>query len=274
LHRPTKEFLQIAAANNPDRAARGFATFALALLTKQKAESMAFFEIAPSSIYTNAAFQKTKANYQEEAKAADSRTLLHQADQMFETVIEKFADCPNFPPGPGLREPKPTLGDQAGVELYECRHLEPGIVAPEIEGEDIDGRKFKLSEYRGRVVVLDFWASWCGPCMQMVPHERAMAQRLKGKPFALVGVNADEVKAAAKRAVAKENMTWRSFWNGGGSESGIAATWNVHGWPMIYVLDPKGTIRFKQDGYGGKRSDALLDELVDRLLKEIETGKQ
>lgn len=274
LHRPTKEFLQIASANNPDRTARGFAIFTLALLTKRKAESMAFFEIAPSSIYTNAAFQKNKANYQEEAKAADSRTLLHQADVMFETVIGKFADCPNFPPGPGLQEPKPTLGDQAGVELYECRHLEPGRVAPEIDGEDIDGHKFKLSEYRSKVVVLVFWATWCGPCMQMVTHERAMAKRLQGKPFALVGVDADEGKAAAKRAMAKENMTWRSFWNGGGWEGGIAAAWNVQEWPTVYVLDAKGMIRLKQHGYGGKSSDALLDELVDRLLKEVETGKE
>jgi thiol-disulfide isomerase/thioredoxin len=267
------DFLRAAATKNPDRSARGYATFALAQLTKQKAEEMIFWEIVPASIYTHAAAQKDRAAWAAESKKADSRTLFQQAERLFETVTKQYADCPNFPAGPGLRHPKPTLGDQADIELYECRHLELGKAAPEIQGDDLDGQKLTLTEYRGKVVVLSFWASWCGPCMQMVPHERAMAQRLVGKPFALVGVNGDADRADAKRAAARENLTWRSFWNDEGSDSGIRAAWNVHGWPTVYVLDFKGTIRLKLQGYGGKNSDALLDNVVDRLLQEVEAGK-
>jgi thiol-disulfide isomerase/thioredoxin len=269
LHQPTIEFLQIASAKNPDRAARGCATFALARLTKRKAEDLAFWKIAPSSIFTNAAAQKAKADYQAEARAGDSEAIFHRAEQLFQTVIDEYGDCPNFPSGPGLRQPKPTLGEQAGVDLYECRHLSLGKVAPEIEAKDLKGRTLGLSNYRGKVVVLSFWASWCGPCMQMVPHERAMSQRLEGKSFALVGVNGDGTYADADRAVAKERMTWQSFWNGGGAEGPISTAWNVHGWPTVYVLDSKGVIRLKFEGYGGKESDSLLDEVVDQLLKEI-----
>ncbi len=270
LNRPTVEFLQSASTNNPDRAARGRATFALALLTKRTGEDMAWWQAVPASIYTNA--PKAMAALADDAKTSDPQVVLHQAEQLFQKVKTDYSDVPNFQAGPGLRKPEPTLGDQASIELYECQHLTAGKVAPEIEGEDIEGHKLRLSDYRGKVVVVSFWASWCGPCMQMVPHERAIAERLAGKPFVLVGVNGDSEKPAAKRAIAENKMTWQSFWNGG-SEGGIAGTWNVHAWPTVYVLDSKGMIRLKFEGYGGKRGDALLDAMVDRLLEEMERGK-
>jgi thiol-disulfide isomerase/thioredoxin len=268
LNRPTVEFLQIAATNNPDRAERGAATFARACLTKREADDMAFWVNMPPSIYTNAAAQATRATFLEEAKTRGPEAILHEAEQLFQTVKTDYSDVPNFLPGPGLRQPELTLGGQASIELYECEHLTVGKVVPEIQGENIEGHKLRLSDYRGKVVLVSFWASWCGPCMQMVPHERAIAERLAGKPFVLIGVNGDSEKTAAERAMAEQKMTWQSFWNGGNSEGGIAGAWNVHAWPTVYVLDSKGTIRLKLNGYGGKKTDALLDAVVDKLLED------
>jgi thiol-disulfide isomerase/thioredoxin len=261
---PTVEFLQIASEKNPDRRARGAATFALAWLTKRHAEGIAYEKAVPASIYTNAAARAAALD----AVKEDSAAILQQAEQLFQTVITNYSDVANFLPGPGLREPKPTMGEQAVIELYECEHLTIGKIAPEIQGEDIDGHKLKLSDYRGKVVIISFWASWCGPCMQMVPHEKTIAQRLAGKPFVLIGVNGDSKKADAKRAMAEQKMTWQSFWNNGSSEGGIAEAWNVHGWPTVYILDATGMIRLKLDGYGGKRTDALLDAEVDQLVEQ------
>jgi hypothetical protein len=89
---------------------------------------------------------------------------------------------------------------------------------------------------------------------------------MEGKPFALIGVNSD-AKAQLKQVLKKENMTWRSFWDGGNTSGPIATKWNVHSWPTIYVLDAKGVIRFK-----GPR-EQQLDQAVDSLLKELDSGK-
>jgi len=96
----------------------------------------------------------------------------------------------------------------------------------------------------------------------MYPHERSLVKRLEGKPFAILGINSDP-REKAKEVIKKENMTWRSWWDGGGTNGPIATTWNVSGWPTIYVLDHRGVIR-----YTGVRGEAL-DRAVDTLLNEV-----
>jgi hypothetical protein len=99
----------------------------------------------------------------------------------------------------------------------------------------------------------------------MYPHERSLVKRLEDKPFALLGINSDVDKDELKKAMEKEQITWRSFWNGPDGTSGpISTKWNVRGWPTIYVVDAKGVIRFKN-----VRGEAM-DKAVDQLLKETE----
>ena len=121
----------------------------------------------------------------------------------------------------------------------------------------------KLSDYRGKVVALVFWATWCGPCMGMVPHERELINRLEGKPFVLLGVNGDEDWEAARSVMAKERMTWRSWWNGG-KTGAIVTTWCVEKWPTVYILDTKGVIRYDNVRF------EMMDQAIDRLVKEAE----
>ena len=165
---------------------------------------------------------------------------------------------------------QPLLKTEAEKELFELLHLSLGKVAPDIAAEGIDGRKFKLSESRGKITVLSFWASWCGPCMQLVPVERALVERMNGKPFTLIGVNGDAVLPDARCAVEHEKMTWPSFWNGKGGPNGpISSAWNVSGWPTVYVIDANGIIRFKDEGYS-KPTSNMLNGCVDELMKELE----
>ena len=98
----------------------------------------------------------------------------------------------------------------------------------------------------------------------MYPHERSLVKRLNGKPFALLGVNSDRDREKIKETVKEKGLTWRSFWNGGGTRGPISTKWNVRGWPTIYVLDADGVIRFKN-----VRGEAM-DKAVDSLLAKID----
>jgi len=97
----------------------------------------------------------------------------------------------------------------------------------------------------------------------MYPHERSLVKRLADQPFALIGINSDKDRAALKDVLKAENISWRSFWDGGSTNGPIATRWNVTGWPTIYVLDHEGRIRFKNV------REEELDKAVDALLKEL-----
>ena len=108
--------------------------------------------------------------------------------------------------------------------------------------------------------------------MAMFPHERSLVKRLEGKPFALIGVNSDRDKEDCKKKNEKQQITWRSFWNGPKGTGGpISEEWNVQGWPTLYIIDHKGIIRHK---YLGSPGDKKLDEAIDKLVKEAEVATQ
>ncbi|TAJ18714.1 MAG: TlpA family protein disulfide reductase [Planctomycetota bacterium] len=102
--------------------------------------------------------------------------------------------------------------------------------------------------------------------MAMLPHEKALVERLKDKPFALLGMNSDGDAAKVRQIVADHGIAWRQAVLGSGGGA-IARRWQVQSWPTIYVLDHKGVIRFK-DVRG-----AAMEAAVDKLLAELESEK-
>ena len=101
----------------------------------------------------------------------------------------------------------------------------------------------------------------------MYPHERSLVNKMEGRAFALIGVNSDRSKAEVKQAMAKEQITWRSFWNGGSTNGPISNAWRVRGWPTIYVLDANGVIRARDI------REKAMDRVVDELLAELDGKK-
>jgi hypothetical protein len=101
----------------------------------------------------------------------------------------------------------------------------------------------------------------------MYPHERSLVKAMESKPFVLIGVNSDQNKEIVKKAIEREKMTWRSFWNGGSTSGPISTKWNIHGWPTMYVVDHKGVIRHKWVGSPGEK---VMDEAIEKLVKAAE----
>ena len=101
----------------------------------------------------------------------------------------------------------------------------------------------------------------------MIPHERALVERLKNEPFALLGINSDGKADDVKKILEKEKITWRQAIDG--TTSGPLATkWGVQGWPTIYVIDAKGVIREKNV------REKAMDTAVDKLLAEAKAAKK
>ncbi len=150
-------------------------------------------------------------------------------------------------------------------ELKAIRTLSVGKTAPDVAATTLDGKKVKLSDYKGKVVVVDIWATWCGPCRAMIPHERELVKKLEGKPFTLISVSADDKKDTLEEFLKETPMPWTHWWDG--RESEVLKAFNVRFFPTIYVIDAKGVIRYKH--VRGEKMDAA----VEALLKEAEQTK-
>jgi thiol-disulfide isomerase/thioredoxin len=194
-------------------------------------------------------------------KPDEREQLRREAKDALAEVVRSY---PNFD---GLRG---KSGERATAILFELQHLALGSKVPELIGEDLDGVAFKLSDYRGKVVLLNFWAHWCGHCMEMVPRERALVRRFVGRPFALIEVNGDQVDNELQQKNKDREVNWRSFKNQPRVDSrAIADRWNIQGWPTLFLVDHKGIIRAK---WSGSPDADRLDLEVEALVKEAETG--
>ncbi len=100
----------------------------------------------------------------------------------------------------------------------------------------------------------------------MYPHERSLVERLKDKPFVIIGVNSDKDREALKPVLKEQNITWRSFWNGGSTGGPISTAWGVQGWPTLYLIDHEGVIRHK---WAGSPGEAVLDKAIEELLAKV-----
>jgi tetratricopeptide (TPR) repeat protein/peroxiredoxin len=182
-----------------------------------------------------------------------AHVLNRQAVEKYQQVIDHFG---------GVRLGSSTMGAIAEKGLRDLLHLNVGSPAQEIDGEDLTGKRFKLSDYRGKVVVLDFWANWCGFCRVEYGPVKALVKRLEGRPFQYLGINCDDDRAVVVRVVNRQGLNWRSWYDGGSEGGRIMRQWQIDSLPSTFVLDHKGIIRYK--GLRGKD----LGSVVEQLLRE------
>ena len=93
----------------------------------------------------------------------------------------------------------------------------------------------------------------------MYPHERSLVEKFKDQPFVIIGVNSDPTLEHLRRAMKENDLTWPSFFDGGGTGGPIATRWGVHAWPTVFVIDQNGVI-----SEGGRTN---FEEFIERLLK-------
>lgn len=156
-------------------------------------------------------------------------------------------------------------GGEDGVEQWK------GKAAPEIALPTLDGKEFKLSEQKGKVVVIDIWATWCPPCRKSLPHLNSLSENtdLAGKGLVVVAANSGEDKPTIQKFVDENKYTFKVLVD---QQSSLGKTLGVRGIPTTLIVGRDGVVKNVMVGFGPD-SEKALDEAVTKALAEEAPGK-
>ena len=142
------------------------------------------------------------------------------------------------------------------------RSLVSGAAFPDFDEKDLDGKPLSVANYKGKVVLVDFWATWCGPCVGEMPNVIKAYGKYHDKGFEIIGVSLDESKGSLTDFIKKNNMPWPQYFDGKGWQNKLGAKYGINSIPMNYLVGKDGKIIDKE-----LRGDAL-DEAVGKALAQ------
>jgi peroxiredoxin len=117
-----------------------------------------------------------------------------------------------------------------------------GDTAPEIALPGIKGDTIKLSSFKGKIAMIDFWASWCGPCRKSNPHVQKLYEKFKDKGFEVFGISIDNKKEPWLKAIRKDKIKYTQVLDGGGWDSNTAVKFGVDAIPATFLLNKEGVV--------------------------------
>jgi thiol-disulfide isomerase/thioredoxin len=155
------------------------------------------------------------------------------------------------------------VAEQAKDMLASAKIKRELQVAPlELKFTALDGAEVDLVKLRGKVVLIDFWATWCGPCMAELPNVKKTYDKLHESGFEIVGVSLDEDKKALEAMLKKKGITWPQHFDGKSFEGDLVKRFGIGGIPTMWLLNKKGIVK-DLDARGEE-----LTEKVEKLLTE------
>lgn len=157
---------------------------------------------------------------------------------------------------------KSPIGQVAAKKIYfyKRKPLEP---APEITGTDVNGKRISSNKFKGRLLLIDFWATWCGPCIAQIPELRRINNKF-GDKVVLLSVSLDTDRNKWKEFVNKHKMDWQNICDGLGGRSPINVNFNIRGIPRAVLCDSDGLVIY--DSFNDKHNGVNLTT-VETLIK-------
>ncbi len=150
------------------------------------------------------------------------------------------------------------MSQSAGELAYKLKYLVNGRTPPKLEGVDENGKPVKLSDFRGKIVLVAFWSDRFPDCRELYAEQRRLVSINAGRSFALLGVNADN-PAQLRKLRAEKEVTWASLADG--SKGPVATAWHVEAFPAFFILDENGVIK------NSNPDAANLENAVSRAIK-------
>lgn len=141
---------------------------------------------------------------------------------------------------------------------------------PEFEIVTLDGEYVTSADLEGKVVLLDFWGTWCGPCVAAIPHLRGLSRKSAKNPFVLLSVSNDHDETLLREFIVEHEMTWPQFWD---EKRELIQALDVRTYPTYVLIDPAGKIIYRRSGWSDRVAYALSTE-VSRQLRAARRLRQ
>ena len=184
----------------------------------------------------------------------DGRALAHlKQDEAAKAQFQHFVEM----------KPEDSPERQRALLYISEPGLARALMAPPFAVTTLDGKRVSLDDLQGKVVLIDFWATWCGPCREALPHVREIAKKFDGQPLIVLSVSVDTDETKWKEFVAKNEMIWPQYFDRGFTGP-IAKSFGVQAIPHTFTIDADGVL---QDEHIG---DAAIEGKLKKLVKRAQ----
>src|SRR5947209_11905339 len=199
----------------------------------------------------------TVANFPQ-AVFADGQALAQlKQDDAAKGQFEKFAKM----------KPEGDLDRQLALRYISQPALARARMAPAFAVTTLDGKRVSMDDLKGKVVLLDFWATWCGPCREALPHMKSIAKKFQGQPLVVLSVSLDNNDDTWKQYITRNEMTWLQY-RDGGFEGPLSRLFGVEAIPHTFTIDADGVLQDEQIG------DNSIEGKLKKLIARAQEGKQ